>query len=414
MPVPAPPARPPRRRSSTVAWLQQLRLLAELPYRPAVLLPAVLATLRRGVRADFGNAIELEPRTLAPLHMVTERFSSATTRYAQQSPQDFFELLPIDLQVASQGEALRRYALSAEYERCRPYLHYYAPLGVRWSTGVPLRDAEGHAQALLFLHRRREWGPFTDVEQALLRRAARALLALTLPRPREPVRTAPAQSLRARATLVLGPDGRFLGSSAQARRMLFDSQLPEPGDTRWAGTDLRALPPAVADAAAALLRGDAERLAPLHCTLGGLAGEFGYLVEPLRAPPADGADADSSDGPAMVAVHIHDLEPTELALARRLICLPLSLQQKRVLLASLACPEQQALAERLGISLNTLKSHVSQILRHTGASSRQALVSQILQSGDDPAASDWPPSEAPASSRAQPCSGDEGRGAVSA
>lgn len=391
----APPARAPRRRSPATAWLQQLKLLAELPYQPAVLLPSVLATLRHGVRADFGNAIQLQPDTLAPLRMTTERFSEPTTRYAQQWPQDFFELQPIATQVASDGDSLRRYALSPEYEHCRPYLHYYGPLGARWSTGVPLRDAAGRAHALLFLHRRREWGPFSDAEQALLRRARQALMPLTAPRSAAAPAPGdvPQHSLRASASIVVGQNGRFLGVSSQASRMLFDSQLPQPGDTRWASPSLEALPRAVADAARALLRHTgAGPLPPLQSSFPGLAGQFRYRVEALDAPAPEGAGADSSVRPAMLAIHVHELEPTAVALARRLMHWPLSQQEKRVLVASITCPEQQPLARHLGITTNTLKSHVNHMLRRTKAASRQALVSQILQGGDGERASFAPAS----------------------
>lgn len=254
---------------------------------------------------------------------------------------------------------------------------------MRWSTGVPLYCASGRAHALLFLHRRRELGPFSDAEQALLRRARQALMPLATPRANA-ADHAPQYSLRANATIAIGQDGRFIATSGEAIRMLFDSQLPPPGDTRWVSPELGALPPAMANAARALLRPTGTGpLPPLHCSLTGLAGEFRYRAEALDAPPPDHASGGAPMRPDMVAVHIQEREPTELALARRLLHWPLSPQEKRVLIASLSCPEQQPLAQRLGITTNTLKSHVSHMLRRTGASSRQALVAQIMQSSQD-------------------------------
>ncbi len=355
------------------AWLDHLRLVAELPYPAPVLMPTVLQVLRQGVRADFGTFTPLQPGTLRSGSILTEAFAPQVLRWLCAARDAALAAQSTEEMVRSDGESRRAYCLRPDYEDSELYRHIFQPLGARWSVTTPLLDGGDAAHGLLYLHRRAAHGPFTDAEQAALRQARLALRPLARAGAHDPDAAGdavPRVALR-HATLLLNAQGHMVSMGEAAAEMLYRSAAPGPNQTAWAEHNVQALPALVMDDALALLRRRAPAAARgIARRVHGQAGDYEFRLERMAAP---------GTGARGVAVHITHLEPADITLTRQLACWPLTPQEKRILVASLRAPDQYALAERLGISLNTLKHHVKDLVRRTGFESRSAMVAGVLE-----------------------------------
>lgn len=357
------------------AWLALLGLLADLPHSPEVLVPAALGALRQGVRADFGTFTALESRTLRSGTVFSERFSGEALRWLCASRDTAQAAQSTEAMVRSDGESRRLHCLAPEFEDGPLHRRIFQPLRARWSMTAPLLDERGDAHGLLYLHRGPEHGPFTDGEQQLLRQARNALPAVTQPR-RAPATSAtePGQVPVRQASLVMNSRGEFISVGQGAEELLYRCARPGPGTTAWGEADARALPDAVRSAAEQLLweaGADQPAVHGVPCgRVAGLGGDIEFRLEPMQTPGTK---------QRAVGVHMTLLEPADVALASRLAAWPLAVQQKRMLVTSLRTPDQYALADALGITLNTLKSDVRDMLRRTGFASRQALVKAVLR-----------------------------------
>lgn len=357
------------------AWLAHLQLLAELPYAFDALIPSVLSALRQGLRADYGTFTPLQPHTLRSGAIFAERFEPNVMGWLCAARETAQAAHSAELMVRSDGNSRRALCLAPGYEDNPLYRHILGPLGTRWSMTAPLLDAAGKVRGLLYLHRAAAHGPFSDAEQAQLRRARDVLRPLAHPRPAAAGadERIPRVDLR-RASLVMDGRGRFIGMGAGAREMLYRCAEPGPGATAWLEPGAEALPAPVRADALAMLRAAQRRSGvpqPAPRRLRGQAGEYEFRLELLDAP-SGGADA-------MVVVHVQQQEPADITLARRLARWKLSPQERRLLTGSLRHPEQHALAEHLGVSLHTLKSYSKEMIRRHGFASRQHMAEAVLR-----------------------------------
>lgn len=357
------------------AWLAHLQLLANLPYPLEVLMPSVLYTLRQGLRADYGSFTPLEPRTLRSGAIYAERFAPEMMGWLCAARETAQAAHSTEMMVRSDGESRRALCLASDFEDNPLYRHLLQPLGTRWSMTAPLLDAKGDTRGLLYLHRSAAHGPFSDAEQALLRRARNVLQPLALPRQSDAPEDGdiPRVGLR-QASVVIDGRGRFIGVGDGARELLYRCAKPGPGETAWLTPGVEALPAPVMDDVLNLLwaarRGTAlPQTAPRR--LRGQAGEHEFRLEPLGT-------CTGRPG-TMVVVHVRHLEPTDITLARRLTHWKLSPQERRMLITALRHPDQHALAERLGISLHTLKSYSTDMVRRHGFASRQKMTEAVLR-----------------------------------
>lgn len=357
------------------AWLAHLQLLATLPYSVDVLMPSVLYTLRQGLRADYGTFTPLAPRTLRSGAIFAERFSPDVMGWLCAARETAQALHSVEAMVRTDGESRRALCLKPGYEDNPLYRHILQPLGTRWSMVAPLLDATGQACGLLYLHRGAAHGPFSDAEQRLLRRARDVLQPLAGRRqPAAEDDDGIARVGLRRASVVVDGRGRFIGMGDGAREMLYRCAAPEPGATAWLAPDVDALPAQVMDDLLDALRAAPQRAPAPHAAprrLRGQAGEYEFRLELLGAP------VHSTDPTAVV--HLRHLEPADITLARRLPHWKLSPQERRLLVNSLRHPHPHALAERLGVSLHTLKSYSKEMIRRHGFASRHDMANAVLQ-----------------------------------
>ena len=359
-------------------WLAQLELLASLPYPVKTLMPSVLHTLRQGIRASFGTYTPLEACSLRSGSIVSEAFARCAMHWLCAARDQAQASQSTEAMVRSDGESRRLFCLRPDYEDSPLYQEIFLSLEARWSMVVPVLDARGAAHGLLYLHRNRVQGAFSDADQALLRHARRALQGLARPDEvgaGEPLVSSALPPSRVRsASLVLDDRGDFTSLGEGAEDLLYCGAAPGPGSTDWSEMNAQALPYHVREMALATLAGHGRGAAPgKRCSVRrpvqGHGGEFRFDVERLHA--LDGRTRG-------VLVRLQQLEPRDVTLARELVRWPLSPQEKRLLVASVRAADQYALAEELGITLNTLKGYVKDMVRRTGFASRQAMVTGIL------------------------------------
>ena len=150
-----------------------------------------------------------------------------------------------------------------------------------------------------------------------------------------------------------------------AIRSGFDADF---GILDWAASDLSALPPQPRQMVERLL-GAGDGVTAADCELSLAAGNFHFRAERLH---------DMSTGAVQAAVTISHLEPTDIAVARRLLGWPLSPREKRLIVASVHQPSHQDLAAELGITVGTLKSYINKFQARLDVASRQDLIDRVL------------------------------------
>lgn len=359
------PRQPSLRRQDT-AWLAHLELLAELPYPAPVLMPTVLAALRRGFNADFGGFGLVSGEHLQPVAYWTERMTVPVLRALAAHLDEMFTEFPLRQQLVSDGEVVRQIQAMPGYEDHWHHREILEPLGIRWAMCVPVLDQQGGCDGFLYLYRSAEGGPFSDAEQARLRAARDRLQALH----QHPKAVPPPCPLRPAGTAVLNLDqsGHMLAKGRKAIELLYLCHDARMGMLDWATDDLTALPAPVRDMVRTLLAGttwpDVDR-----CALDLDAGRFDFRAERLLS---------TGTGQPQVALTITHLEPTDITVARQLMDWPLSMQEKRILVATTRQPSSQQLAEHLGVTTSTLKSYINRLQAKLGQPSRQAIIDRLL------------------------------------
>lgn len=346
--------------------MAHLELVAGLPYPASVLMPTVLAAVRRGFDADFGGFGWVSGTQLNPRAYWQERMTARVLQSLGAHQQELFTDFSLHKQLASDGNFVREIRDMPGYESHWMQLDIMAPLGVRWAMGAPVFDAGGVCNGFLYLYRRAEAGQFTDTEQARLR-AARDRLKVLHFQGNEELPPAPLREA-GMAVISLDANGTLQASGKRALELLYLCQDTRAGVLDWAREDMAALPPSVQAMVQPLLAPDGQTLTG-SCTLDLPGGRFEFRADQLLA---------SDGGLQQVVVSITHMEPADIAVARQLLEWPLSIQEKRLVVASVREPSLHALASYLGVTVNTLKSYNNRILAKVGLASRQAFIDVLL------------------------------------
>lgn len=352
------------------AWLDHLELLAELPYPGPVLMPAVLAAVRAGFsKADLGFFVWVAGPALRPVAIWAERTSGASLSIMKTRMGEAFAHFPLDLQLQSDGDLIRQMQAQAGDESHWVYTEVLNPLGVHWGISAPLRDRRGNCVGFLYIYRAKADGAFSDDDNQRLKRARDRLKGLGLDKsctlPPCPHR------FRHAASFVFDGAGNMVARGLHGVELLYLYQDLGEHLLDWNADDLSALPGQARGLVAGLLADLAagRRVDAVACHAELPAGRFDFHAEPLTPTAAGGPQ---------VVVRVSHQEPLDITLARLLKDLPLSLQEKRILLASTRRPSLKVLAEHLGITVGTLKSYINRLQAKTELPSRQAIIDSLL------------------------------------
>lgn len=349
------------------AWHAQLELLCSLPYPAQVLMPGVLAALRSGFQADFGNFGWVAGDSLTPVAFWSERITEPVLRFMQTHHQALFDEFPLRQQLESDGDVARQVQMLPGYEEHWHLRELLAPMGVRWAMAAPVRDVNDACTGFLYLYRSAAAGPFSDAEQTRLRRARDCLRALGRHTAGAPGPLRPGRS----ALMQLDESGRLAARTPLAFELLYLCHDARVGMLDWAAADWSALPGEARALAQQMLtdRGGADHA---QCRVVRAAGSFDIRLD--RLWPVHG-------GAPLLTVTLTHMEPVDLAVARGLLHWPLSPREKRLLVASVRQPSHRELAQHLGITVSTLKTYVNDLQARFEVTSRQALIDRILAAG---------------------------------
>lgn len=356
-------------------WHGQLQLLASLPHPLLTLAPAVATAVRAGLRADFASVGLCHGTPPVPTAFWMDNISEALLHWLSEHADALFDVTPLSLQLATDGQAIRDQFDEPGWAEHPVYQAAFAPLGARWGMGVPLLDRQDRCLGFIYLYRAEAAGRFSDAEQARLRAARDRLRGIGAARP---IARGPATRTVATRSALLRVDaqGRIRARSADAYELLFVGQHQRIGSLTWAAPDLSALPPAVAERARLLLS-DPAQPAMDELTLRDDGGGMRYVLQRLVHA--------GSEGPELVITLCH-LEPIDLAVARQLTHWPLTPRERQLAVASASHVSQRDMACVLGCALGTLKGYMNSLYAKVGVGSREELISRLLgTSGATPA-----------------------------
>lgn len=359
---------PPSRRATQA--LAQLRHLACLDCSGPELLTPVLQELRHLVGFESsgyfhpgaGGELQAHMEHPAVQAAVPDHFDPRILRSEQQV---FFNSLRGADDIARHphgphtlGQMLR--VPHAGLLRSDYYNVVMRPAGVADWLSLVLRTPRGQALGMLFLFRPAGARHFAQDDLATLRRLQAALARTLAPGPDDDEGEVQQQGL-----LVLSPDGRLLGLSAQAQAL-----MAQAFGWRWSASASDG-PPALRQLLQRLAAAQPDAPLPV-LGLRNAAGRFTLHATPLHA----------AQGPeGAVAVRITRRVPHGTALLAALgeRAWP---QRQRELAYWLArgLPEPQ-IAERMGISGNTVVYHRRQLYARLGVASRGGLLAALGSGG---------------------------------
>lgn len=358
-------------------WLDHLSLLSELPYPGRVLMPVVLAAIRKafdGASLGFFVWVDVEGDAIKPAAIWCERVNGAMTDLMRTRLPEVFDNFPLKPQLESDGELIRILQAQPGDAENWIYTEGFHPIGVHWGISAPLLDDDRRCHGFIYIYRALGREPWTDEDNLRLKRARDHLRKLG----QQATTTLPPSSFRFRhaAQFLFGSDGKMIARSTQGVELLFQYQDFGEGFVPWNIDTLAALPlqarsivASICDAAA---RGD--KVDPVLRTVDLAAGRFELYVEPLTGV---------NGGEPRIAVRIEQHEPLDIAVARALLDAPFSLQEKRILVASTRKPSLQQLAEHLNVTVGTLKIYINKLQAKTRQPSRQAIIDSLLAKPSD-------------------------------
>lgn len=371
-PPAAPTAKP--HYTSERAWIEHLRLMAELPYPSWLLIPTIAEVLRAHLNWDviilaWDDRTTLQPTDfwIAPVQgALLQRYMARLNQYVSE--------VPIEPLLQTRGRIFRIAEVQDSFEASALYREFFEPYGVRWGVTVPFELGE-NSLAFLGLLRSRAGGRYSDADQDRLDRVARALNALD--RAHHPWADLPEAALRetATATAVLDPSGAILLETGTLRDVLFAASHSALELPTWPLPDQSALPAQV-QALLAEMWNQPHGAQRRELRLRKPWGAFDFELEHCRWNG-------TVPGPVITVTARHH-QPLDIAVARRLWGWPLSPREKRILVASARQPGRAELAKALGLTQGTLRHYINQLQGRMGVSSRQALLDRVLQAQPDP------------------------------
>jgi DNA-binding CsgD family transcriptional regulator len=351
-------------------WLEGIELLATLPYPAPMLMPRLLQAIRTRIDAAFGGVGWVADERLRPTSYWSERLSEAAYRAYSRNLDEFLDELPLRMQLETDGEAMRALQHSEAFET-----HWYLndillPLGVRWAMGVPLFSQTGACTGFLYVFREASRKPFSDDEQARLRWVRDQMRALSVQASSVQTNT-PLRSSQT-VTLQFARDGAMVARSEHAEGVLYLCNEGRTGVLDWASPNVEALPAAIRNEFGQFIAGLTDR----RSMASEVATSCGYFeVRAERLQRLAGGDTDTF-------VTIRHWEPVDLIVASRLLQSSLTLQEKRILIATAQQKEHKDIADSLGVTVGTLKSYVNRLLQKLDVDSREAIVDRLLSEKD--------------------------------
>lgn len=373
-PAQRPRSRPGKWRESV--WLAHLKLLADLPYAPLTVAPALLDTLVAGFAADQAEFLWCgcggDPRQLMPVNLYSQRFSEPVMRWVMNHQEAFTTLAPFEEQLRTDGESMRDLIKDPAYRHTAVFRKAMDPLGKHWVMGVPLLSASGECQGFLYVQRDGMYAPFSDAEQAQLRRARDRVKTLgscavpaTASLPRMASRT---------ALLRFDCNGCVRARSDNAFALLLychAAPLRNPGC--FQRHDLAVLPDPFADYVGRMLN-DLDAPGEVTLPLEHSGGLFSLRAERLMR----------EDGCPEVLVAISQLEPWDLVVARQIRDWSLAPHEKKLVVALMHPYSQRELITHLNCTLGTLKGYINRLYGKLNIQSRDELKGLLEEQSGHP------------------------------
>jgi|GEM_PF-2561712 len=355
---------------SVAAWLDQIRLLAGLPYPDWTLMPSVMALAKTHVDGGVFSFMWFDHALERPSALWIDPINDAAYQGFLDGHQDIFCEYPVQVMLGSRGRAIRFLEETPEYETGPMYRNVLQPLGVHWGMGVPVFLGNGRT-GFVSVCRNREQGRYSDIDWSLWEQFADALGELG--RGTYQWSSLPAAALRETdsTTLWLGSDGRIVTHGPSLRKILFLLQRKELGPPLWARCDRQALPCELLHAAEQVGLPDAPLRRQLE--LARDSGRFNIVIEQMQSTP------ELPLAPQSISIRHH--EPADIAVARSLWGWPMSLQEKRILVATARQASLTQIADLLNISQGTLKGYINALLARFSAESRDELMTRVLTQG---------------------------------
>lgn len=359
-----------QRYQSVTAWLDQVRLVAGLDHPDWALMPSLMALAKAHVDGDVFSFMWFDQALEKPAALWIDPVNDAAYQGFLAGHPEIFDEYPVQVMLESRGRAIRALEGTPEYTTGPMYRNVLEPLGVHWGMGVPVRLGNGRT-GFVNVCRRRERGPYGDADWALWERFAICLSELG----RATYRWSSLPSAPLRETdstiLWLAKDGRIVTHGASLRRILFLLQRRELAPPLWARCDRQALPDELLQAVEQVTQ--AQLSQRIELSLERETGRFHAIVEQMQSTP------ELPLAPLSIAIRHH--EPVDLALARSLWSWPMSLQEKRIMVATARQASLQQMADVLDISQGTLKGYINALLARFSADARSTLMAAALATG---------------------------------
>ncbi len=337
-----------------------LRQLCSLGLPGPLLLPSLLPVLRAWVPADHGAFFYCDERgsitNFYPERMLPHE---AMARYHDRHNDTQFRA-QYQQRLGADKPTSRRSVTTAERASAY-YQEVLAPLGVEHFLYAVVRH-QGVAVGQLSLYRGPKEPPFSEADEATLTEVLHYLgEALAVPTP-TPARAAQEHVVE-EGLAVLDEQGRELLADEHWPRLVRLAQGDVLSPAR-AHEDAERLPRFVASLLAALLASPQA----VH-RVDSAWGQFVFRRQALSGP----------QGTAAIALRVSRLSVEPLRLAEGAAALGLSPQQREVAVMMAQGHSNQAIAEHMGVSLNTASYHVKQVFQRLDVHERTAVAKLLAQ-----------------------------------
>ena len=357
--------------SSIRAWLDHLRVIAELPYPSWALMPLLTSLIRQKVAGTVFSFAWFSKHQSLPMALWVDPVNTTAYQGFMAHHERIFSELPFSVMWSTRGRIIRDTENHPAYVQSTVYREVFVPYNIHWGMAVPV-PMSGSCNGIMNICRPRDGGAFTDNDWQTWDQIS---LALTdLDRPQHPFSSLPGAPFCREAettSLWLGNNGQFLAQGARTRDLLFLAQRCGMASTDWMLPDVRALPANVRSAAEALIS-SREPTGCREITLLYPWGRFDFMLEKMAVVDH------LRDTRISVVIHYH--EPLDVAVARALWGWPLSPQEKRILIASARHPTQSELAQALGLTVGTLKNYINKMQARLQMVSREEIIDAVLSS----------------------------------